>query len=114
MPWKSTGWVNNRNVTQLAEFMVLRGEVAVAGRSGGDRLWDLATRVYPDDPVVPAAARPCCPPSAGSFTTASAPSISSSSTAIHQDVPFTPAMTAAIGREIDDLAHWLDLDPALK
>jgi uncharacterized protein len=33
--------------------MVVRGEVAVAGRSGGDRLWDLATRVYPDDPVVP-------------------------------------------------------------
>lgn len=31
-----------------------RGEVAVAGRRGGDRLWDLATRVYPDEPVVPA------------------------------------------------------------
>ncbi len=51
--WKSTGWTNNRNVTQLLEFMVLRGEVAVAGRSGRDRLWDLATRVYPDDPVAP-------------------------------------------------------------
>jgi uncharacterized protein YcaQ len=34
--------------------MVLRGEVALAGRRGGDRLWDLAERVYPDDPVVPA------------------------------------------------------------
>jgi uncharacterized protein YcaQ len=34
--------------------MVLRGEVAVAGRMGGERLWDLAARVYPDDPVVPA------------------------------------------------------------
>src|SRR5262245_32938457 len=33
--------------------MVLRGEVAIAGRRGGDRPWDLATRVYPDDPVVP-------------------------------------------------------------
>jgi len=32
---------------------VLRGEVAIAGRGGGDRLWDLAARVYPDDPVVP-------------------------------------------------------------
>jgi uncharacterized protein YcaQ len=53
VPWKSTGWTNNRNVTQLLEFMVLRGEVAVAGRKGGERLWDLATRVYPDDPVVP-------------------------------------------------------------
>ena len=53
-PWKSTGWTNNRNVTQLLEFMVQRGEVAVAGRGNGDRLWDLAERVYPDDPVVPA------------------------------------------------------------
>ena len=34
--------------------MVLRGEVAIAGRRGGDRLWDLAARVYPDAPVVPA------------------------------------------------------------
>lgn len=28
---------------------------AVAGRRGRDRLWDLASRVYPDDEVVPAA-----------------------------------------------------------
>jgi uncharacterized protein len=54
VPWRSTGWTNNRNVTQLLEFMVLRGEVAIAGRRGGDRLWDLASRVYPADPVVPA------------------------------------------------------------
>jgi uncharacterized protein YcaQ len=53
-PWASTGWTNNRNVTQLLEFMVRRGEVAIAGRKGRDRLWDLAPRVYPDDPVVPA------------------------------------------------------------
>jgi uncharacterized protein YcaQ len=52
VPWKSTGWTNNRNVSQLLESMVLRGEVAVAGRQAGDRLWDLATRVYADDPVV--------------------------------------------------------------
>jgi hypothetical protein len=53
VPWQSSGWTNNRNVTQLLEFMVRRGEVAIAGRKGRDRLWDLATRVYPDDPVVP-------------------------------------------------------------
>ena len=45
VPWTSTGWTNNRNVTQLLEFMVGRGEVAIAGRRGGDRLWDLAARV---------------------------------------------------------------------
>ena len=54
VPWESTGWTNNRNVQRLLEFMVQRGEVAVAGRNRGDRLWDLAGRVYPDDPVVPA------------------------------------------------------------
>jgi uncharacterized protein len=55
VPWRSSGWTNDRNVSQLLGFMVLRGEVAIAGRRGGDRLWDLAERVYPDDPVVPAA-----------------------------------------------------------
>jgi uncharacterized protein len=54
MPWRSTGWTNNRNVTKLLDFMVSRGEVAIAGRRGGDRLWDLAERVYPGDPLVPA------------------------------------------------------------
>jgi uncharacterized protein YcaQ len=53
-PWASTGWTNNKNVTVLLELMVGRGEVAVAGRRGRDRLWDLAERVYPDGPVVPA------------------------------------------------------------
>ena len=52
--WESTGWTGNRNVEKLLEFMVARGEVAVAGRQGRERLWDLALRVYPDDPIVPA------------------------------------------------------------
>lgn len=30
--------------------------------------------------------------------------------AIHQDVPFGKAMTAAVDHEIKDLAHWLELD----
>ena len=30
--------------------------------------------------------------------------------AIHEDVPFTPAMTAAVGSEIEDLARWLELE----
>jgi hypothetical protein len=55
VPWRSSGWNNNRNVTMLVELMVERGEVAMAGRDGRDRLWDLASRVYPDTPVVPLA-----------------------------------------------------------
>jgi uncharacterized protein len=54
VPWKSTGWTNNRNVSVLLDFMVRRGEVAMAGWRGRGRLWDLAERVYPDDPMIPA------------------------------------------------------------
>ena len=47
VPWASTGWTNNRNVTQMLEFLMMRGEVAIAGRVGRERLWDLPERVYP-------------------------------------------------------------------
>ena len=53
VPWASTGWTNNRNVTQMLEFLIMRGEVAIAGRLGRERLWDLAERVYPAGVVVP-------------------------------------------------------------
>jgi uncharacterized protein YcaQ len=51
VPWRSGGWNDDRNVRMLLENMVGRGEVAVAGKEGRDKLWDLAERVYPDDPV---------------------------------------------------------------
>ena len=47
VPWPSTGWTNNRNTTQMLEILAARGEVAIAGRQGKQRLWDLAERVYP-------------------------------------------------------------------
>jgi uncharacterized protein len=53
VPWASTGWTNNRNVTQMLELLMMRGEVAIAGRVGRERLWDLPERVYPADVVVP-------------------------------------------------------------
>jgi uncharacterized protein YcaQ len=119
VPWKSTGWTNNRNVTRLLEFMVLRGEVAVAGRTGSDRLWDLAARVYPDDPVVPADEALLLPILYGDALVGKLDAVADRKAgvlrvhAIHQDVPFTRPMTAAIGREIEDLARWLALDLAL-
>ncbi len=51
-PWSSSGWNNNRNLTMMLDLLAQRGEVAVAGRKGRDRLWDLASRVYPDDPGI--------------------------------------------------------------
>jgi uncharacterized protein YcaQ len=53
VPWASSGWTNNRNVTQMLEFLMMRGEVAIAGRVGRERVWDLAERVYPADVVIP-------------------------------------------------------------
>jgi uncharacterized protein YcaQ len=55
VPWTSTGWTNNRNVTQMLEFLMMRGEIAIAGRVGRERLWDLPERVYPADVDIPPA-----------------------------------------------------------
>jgi uncharacterized protein YcaQ len=53
VPWESSGWNNDRNVRMLLDRMVERGEIAPVGYEGRDKLWDLAERVYPDEPVVP-------------------------------------------------------------
>ncbi|CAA9405522.1 DNA glycosylase AlkZ-like family protein [uncultured Nocardioides sp.] len=51
VPWASSGWNNDKNLQQLLRIMARRGEVATAGRTDRERLWDLAERIYPDDPV---------------------------------------------------------------
>jgi hypothetical protein len=51
--WKSTGWSNDRNVTQMLEFLISRGEVAISRRVGRERLWDVPERVYPSGFDVP-------------------------------------------------------------
>jgi uncharacterized protein YcaQ len=52
--WPSSGWNNNRNVMMMLQCLMMQGRVAVAGRQGRDRLWDLAERVYHADiPTVP-------------------------------------------------------------
>src|SRR5215472_12640899 len=53
--WRSSGWTDGRNVSQMLEFLWARGEIAVASREGSERVWDLAGRVLPADaPPVPA------------------------------------------------------------
>jgi uncharacterized protein len=48
-PWPSSGWTNNRNITRMLESLALRGQVAISGRRGRQRYWDLPERVYPPD-----------------------------------------------------------------
>ncbi len=52
-PWRSSGWSDGRNLTRLLDMMVGRGEIALVGLPGRGKEYDLAERVYPDDPVVP-------------------------------------------------------------
>lgn len=52
-PWESTGWTNDKNVVLMLEFLMMLGDVAIAGRKGKLRRWDLAERVYPADLEVP-------------------------------------------------------------
>ncbi|HSE10778.1 MAG TPA: crosslink repair DNA glycosylase YcaQ family protein [Nocardioidaceae bacterium] len=47
--WPSSGWTNNRNITKMLELLALRGDVAISGRKGRQRYWDLPERVYPPD-----------------------------------------------------------------
>ncbi len=46
-------WYGSRYVGVMLEVLHRRGEVAVVGRRGGQRLWDLAERWYPETDVVP-------------------------------------------------------------
>jgi uncharacterized protein YcaQ len=48
-PWATDGsvWWGNRNVTIMLEILHGRGEIAVAGRRAGQRLWTLAEHWYP-------------------------------------------------------------------
>lgn len=48
-PWPSSGWTNNRNVTKMLELLARRGEVAISGRKGRQRYFDLPDRVHPTD-----------------------------------------------------------------
>ena len=46
-------WWGSRHVTTMLDILHVRGYIAVVGRRGGHRLWDLAERWYPETDVVP-------------------------------------------------------------
>ena len=103
VPWKSTRWSNNRSVTMLLEFMVSRGEVAIAGRRGAARcqapVGYFALPILSGDRLV--GKLDSRADRRGRVLTVHA---------IHQDLPFSKGVTAAVGHEIGDLARWLGLE----
>ncbi|WP_243064962.1 DNA glycosylase AlkZ-like family protein [Humibacter sp. RRB41] len=46
---ESDGWYGPNQVPRMLEFLMHQGKVAIVGREGRRRIWDLAERVYPHD-----------------------------------------------------------------
>jgi uncharacterized protein YcaQ len=46
-PWVSSGWTHERNVDKMLSLLWGLGTIAVAGRQGQQKLWDLSERVLP-------------------------------------------------------------------
>jgi uncharacterized protein YcaQ len=51
-PGEPSTWWGTRQVTLMLELLHGRGHVAIAGRRGGQRLWDLGERWYPETETV--------------------------------------------------------------
>jgi uncharacterized protein YcaQ len=49
LAWRSTGWTSGRNVGRMLGILWTQGKIMVSARAGGQKLWDLAERVIPDD-----------------------------------------------------------------
>jgi hypothetical protein len=45
--WHSSGWTSGRNVSRMLDWLWSKGELMVAGRAGGQKLWDLSDRCLP-------------------------------------------------------------------
>src|SRR5207244_7434933 len=53
VPGEPSDWWGSRKVTLMLELLHGRGVVAIVGRRGKQRLWDLAERWYPEAEAVP-------------------------------------------------------------
>ncbi len=44
VPWPSSGWTNERNVSRMLDFLSVQGKALVSARRGQNRLWDIGER----------------------------------------------------------------------
>jgi len=47
VPWRSTGWTNERNVSRMLDILWMQGRVLVSRRTRGAKWWDLTGRCFP-------------------------------------------------------------------
>jgi uncharacterized protein YcaQ len=45
--WRTGGWNDGKNVGRMLDALWYAGVLAIVGRDGGERIWDLADRHYP-------------------------------------------------------------------
>jgi uncharacterized protein YcaQ len=46
-------WWGDRQIRLMLDILAMRGEIAVAGRAGKQRVWDLGERVFPQSETLP-------------------------------------------------------------
>jgi uncharacterized protein len=46
--WVSTGWTSGRNRGRMLDYLIMSGQVMIAGRDGIQKIYDLAERVLPN------------------------------------------------------------------
>ena len=49
VPWSTGGWNDAKSLGRMLELLALGGRIAIVGRDGNERIWDLAERLYPLD-----------------------------------------------------------------
>lgn len=47
VPWRTGGWNDGKNVGRMLDALWFGGEIAIVGRRGSQRIWDLGERRYP-------------------------------------------------------------------
>jgi uncharacterized protein YcaQ len=47
VPWRTGGWNDGKNVGRMLDALWASGVIAIVGRDGAQRVWDLAGRSYP-------------------------------------------------------------------
>jgi uncharacterized protein YcaQ len=55
VPWRTGGWNDGKSLGRMLDILWFEGRIAIAGRDGNERIWDVSERVLPVDepPLAP-------------------------------------------------------------